>query len=213
MNINSPLSRRFRGFMPVVVDIETGGFNAKTDALLEIAAVFIDMDNQGRLRVGETISTHVEPFPGANIEPASLEITGIDIHNPLRGAISERAALDKLLKPIRAVMKGHGCTKSILVGHNAFFDLNFLNAAIERCNYRRNPFHAFSNFDTVSLAGMAYGQTVLARACEAAGMPWNSSEAHSAVYDAEQTARLFCKIINRWDDQNPDRRLSLLLGS
>lgn len=206
------MSKRFRGFMPVVVDIETGGFNSQTDAVLEIAAVFLDMDNQGRLRVGETISTHVEPFPGANIEPASLEITGIDVNNPLRGAVSERAALDKLLKPIRSVMKSHDCTKSILVGHNAFFDLGFLNAAIERCNYKRNPFHLFSNFDTVSLAGMAYGQTVLARACEAAGIPWDNNEAHSAVYDAEQTAKLFCKIVNRWDDQNPDRRLALFCG-
>lgn len=210
--MTSPMSKRFRSFMPVVIDIETGGFNAQTDAILEIAAVFIDMDGQGRLRVGETISTHVDPFPGANIEPASLEITGIDPNNPLRGAISERAALDKLLKPIRTVMKGQDCTKSILVGHNAFFDLGFLNAAITRCNYKRNPFHAFSNFDTVSLAGMAYGQTVLARACEAAGIEWNNSEAHSAVYDAQQTAKLFCKIINRWDDQNPDRRLALFCG-
>ena len=168
--MKSPMSHRFRSYMPVVIDIETGGFNAQTDAMLEIAAVFIDMDNQGRLRVGETVSTHVEPFPGANMEPASLEITGIDPYNPLRGAIPEKAALDKLLQPIRTVMKGHDCTKSILVGHNAFFDLNFLNAAIARTNYKRNPFHPFSNFDTVSLAGMAYGQTVLAKACEAAGI-------------------------------------------
>ena len=210
--MKSPMSHRFRSYMPVVIDIETGGFNAQTDAMLEIAAVFIDMDNQGRLRVGETISTHVEPFAGANMEPASLEITGIDPYNPLRGAIPEKAALDKLLQPIRTVMKGHDCTKSILVGHNAFFDLNFLNAAIARTHYKRNPFHPFSNFDTVSLAGMAYGQTVLAKACEAAGIEWNNDEAHSAIYDAQQTAKLFCKIINRWDDQNPDRRLALFCG-
>lgn len=210
-DIKSPLSRRFRSFMPVVIDIETGGFNPQTDAVLEIAAVLLEMDHHGKLRLGETISTHVEPFPGANLEPKSLEITGIDPHNPLRGAVPEREALQKILGPIRSSMKGQGCTRSILVGHNAFFDLNFLNAAIERTGFKRNPFHPFSNFDTVSLAGMAYGQTVLAKACEAAGLPWDNREAHSAVYDAEQTARLFCKIINRWDDAHPDQRLTLFL--
>ncbi|MGM0564408.1 MAG: ribonuclease T [Pseudomonadota bacterium] len=209
MSNGTPISRRFRGFLPVVVDLETGGFNARTDAVLEIAAVMIEMDHHGRLRLGETITTHVEPFAGANIEPKSLEITGIDIHNPLRGAVSERAALDKVIKPVRNAVKHNGCSRAVLVGHNSFFDLNFLNAAVDRCDYKRNPFHAFSSFDTVTLAGLAYGQTVLARACEAAGLGWDNAKAHSAVYDAEQTARLFCKIVNQWDDDHPDRRLAL----
>lgn len=205
----SPIARRFRGFLPVVVDIETGGFNHNTDAVLEIAAVVIEMDHHGRVRPGETIHTHVHPFVGANIEPKSLEITGIDPNNPLRGAVSEREALQMISAPIRSLLKNHGCSRAILVGHNAFFDLSFWNATIERNSFKRNPFHQFSNFDTVSLAGMAYGQTVLAKACEAAGMTWNNKEAHSALYDAEQTAKLFCKIVNKWDDAHPDRRLTL----
>ena len=52
--------------------------------------------------------------------------------------------------------------------------------------------------DTVTLAGMAYGQTVLSRAVQAAGIEWNGDEAHSAVYDTQKTAELFCKILNRW---------------
>lgn len=207
--MKNPMSQRFRSFLPVVVDIETGGFNNQTDAVLEIAAVFLGMDNNGKLRIVDKVNTHVEPFAGANIEPASLEITGIKLDSPFRMAVSEQEALKTIFSATRTQVKGQDCTRAILVGHNAFFDLGFLNAAAERCNIKRNPFHPFSNFDTVSLAGMAYGQTVLARACEAANIDWNNKEAHSALYDAEKTAELFCKIINKWDEHNPDQRLTL----
>ncbi|HAV68246.1 MAG TPA: ribonuclease T, partial [Alcanivorax sp.] len=43
-NQHPSLALRFRGFLPVVVDVETGGFDARNDALLEIAAVLLDMD-------------------------------------------------------------------------------------------------------------------------------------------------------------------------
>jgi ribonuclease T len=190
---------RFRGYLPVVVDVETGGFNEQTDALLEVAAVLINMDDQGRLSTGETYTTHVTPFEGANLEPKSLEINGIDPYNPLRAARAEREALSYIFTPIRQAVKQAGCNRAILVGHNAFFDLKFLNAAVERSGAKRNPFHPFSCLDTVSLAGLAYGQTVLARACTAAGMEWDTNEAHGAVYDTKMTAELFCLIVNKWE--------------
>ena len=192
------ISSRFRGFLPVVVDVETGGFNWQTDALLEIAACMIHMDDFGRLKVGETHAFHVQPFKGANIDPKSLEITGIDLDSPEREAIPEREMLQRLSLPIRREMKARDCQRAILVGHNSFFDLSFLNAAIERTGYKRSPFHPFSSFDTVSLGGLAFGQTVLSRAVQAAGIEWNEAEAHSAVYDAEKTAALFCTVVNRW---------------
>lgn len=189
---------RFRGFLPVVVDVETGGFNHHTDALLELAAVIVDMDEEGRLHPGEEVHVHVEPFEGANIEPRSLAVNGIDPWHPFRGAKPEKAALQHFFQPIRKAVKTHDCRRAILVGHNAAFDINFLNAAVERSNTKRNPFHPFSTFDTVSLAGLAYGETVLAKAAEAAGIEWDSNAAHSALYDAQQTAVLFCGIANRW---------------
>jgi ribonuclease T len=193
-----PMSARFRGFLPVVVDVETGGFDAERHALLEIAASPIEMTEDGRVYPGETVSTHVAPFAGAQIDPKALEITGIDVDHPLRGALEERAALDHLFLPIRAAVRRHGCQRAILVGHNAAFDLGFLNAAVRRTGHKRNPFHPFSCFDTATLAGLAYGQTVLSRAVQAAGMDWDGREAHSAVYDTEKTAELFCRIVNRW---------------
>ncbi len=191
------MSRRFRGFMPVVIDVECGGFNPNTDALLEIAAVLIEIQGDGSLQPGEQWRYHVQPFPGAKVEAASLAITGIDPFHPLRPAIPEKEALTRLFKDIRQAMKDNDCTRAILVGHNANFDLNFLNAAVARTGIKKNPFHPFSSFDTVTLAGVMYGQTVLAKALQAAGIGWDSNEAHSALYDAQQTAELFCRVCNR----------------
>lgn len=194
------MAARFRGFLPVVVDVETGGFDNTRHALLEIAAVPICMDDAGVLHPAATVHAHVMPFLGSEIDPKSLEITGIDVDHPLRGAISERAALNLVFKAIRTAVSEAGCQRAVLVGHNAAFDLGFVNAAAARTGHKRNPFHPFSCFDTVPLAGLAYGQTVLSRAAEAAGLPWDGREAHSAIYDAETTAALFCGIVNRWRD-------------
>jgi ribonuclease T len=208
-DIPKKLAERFRGFLPVIVDVETAGFNAKKDALLEIAAVIVDFDTGGYLRPTDTIACNVLPFKGANLDEKSLEFTGIDPWHPFRLAKPEEEALGTIFSPIRKAVKTSGCTRAILVGHNASFDLGFINAAAERNNIKRNPFHPFSSFDTATLAGLAYGQTVLARAAIAAGLEWDQSQAHSAKYDARQTAELFCEIVNRWDtfdlpEQSPD---------
>ncbi len=194
------LKTRFRGFLPVAVDVETGGFNAQTDALLELAACIVELDEDGLLQPGELISRHVKPFEGSNIERAALEFNGIKPDHPLRMAVDEGDALREIFQPIRQRLRDTGCKRAILIGHNPSFDLAFLNAAVDRCNYKRNPFHPFSSFDTATLGGLAYGQTVLARACQAAGMAWDTDEAHSARYDTLQTARLFCTIVNRWSE-------------
>lgn len=192
------IARRFRGFLPVIVDVETGGFNCKTDALLDIAAVFVDPQEDGTLLRGETIRYHVKPFEGANMDPASLAVNGIDPHHPLRPAIDERDALQRIFREVRRVVRECGCTRAILVGHNSSFDLGFLNEAVLRSDIKRNPFHPFSSFDTATLSGVAYGQTVLARAVAAAGLTWDESSAHSAAYDAQMTADIFCDIVNRF---------------
>ena len=192
------IAGRFRGFLPVVVDVETGGFNPATDALLEIAAVLLRFDDDGRLHLGESIRYHVKPFPGARLDPASLEVTGIDPFHPLRLAVDESEALRKVFKFVRREVKAQRCNRAVLVGHNAFFDLQFVHAVAERNKIKRNPFHPFSSFDTATLAGVAFGQTVLSRSAAAAGLEWDDSQAHSAVYDADITARLFCEIVNRF---------------
>jgi len=181
------MAARFRGYLPVVVDVETGGFDWNRHALLEIAAIPLEFDAEGRFVPGATAHANIAPAPGTLIDPKSLEVTGIRIGHPLRGELDEREGLDRVFAPVRAAIKRHGCQRAILVGHNAHFDLNFLNAAVKRVEHKRNPFHPFSVFDTVTMAALAYGQTVLARAAFA-----------SAIYDTEQTAKLFCTIANAW---------------
>ncbi len=194
-----PYPERFRGFFPVIVDVETGGFNCATDALLEIAAVTLRQDADGLLYPDESFHAHLQPFPGANLEPAALEFTGINPFHPLRIAETEDAGLRRIFNEVKRAQKAAGCKRAVLVGHNAHFDLGFLNAAIHRGNLKNvSPFHPFSVFDTVTLAGLALGQTVLARACLAAGIAFDNREAHSALYDAQKTAELYCLIANRW---------------
>ena len=198
MSESFSIADRFRGFLPVVVDVETGGFNCKTDALLEIAAVLVDPQEDGTLLRGETIRYHVKPFEGANMEPASLAVNGIDPDHPLRPAIDERDALQRIFREVRRAVRESGCSRAILVGHNSAFDLGFVNEAVNRSSIKRNPFHPFSSFDTATLCGVAYGQTVLARAVKAAGLVWDEDSAHSAAYDAEITTDIFCDIVNRF---------------
>ncbi len=195
-----PMKDRFRGFLPVVIDVETGGFNKEKDALLEVAAVMLRMDEKGELYRHKTFSWHLEPFAGANVDPKSMEVNGILLDSPFRMqiAVSEHRAMAEFFKEVRKEIKLNTCTRAILVGHNAHFDLGFVNAAAERAGHKRNPFHPFSTFDTVSLGAMAYGQTVLARIAQVANIPWDTEQAHSATYDAEKTADIFCKVLNDW---------------
>ena len=198
----SPLGNRFRGYLPVIIDIETAGFKAKKNPLLEIAAIIVEIDDNGKLQTTETHACNIIPFNGSELDEAALKFTGIDPYHPFRMAIEEKEALNKIFKPIKAAVKRNECTRAILVGHNPAFDLNFLNAAIERTKIKRSPFHPFSSFDTATLGGLVYGQTVLAKIAKAAGLEWDSEKAHSAIYDAEQTAILFCKIVNKWAELN-----------
>ena len=192
------LNQRFRGYLPVIVDIETAGFSAKKNALLEIAAVIVEYDENSELQITERYTTHVVPFKNAELDPSALKFNGIDPHHPFRMALEEKEALELIFKPIRTAIKRNNCTRAILVGHNPAFDIAFLNAAIQRTQIKRSPFHPFSTFDTATLGGLAYQQTVLAKIAQAADLGWDNEKAHSALYDAEMTAEIFCKIVNRW---------------
>lgn len=191
------MADRFRGFLPVVVDFETGGFDPTRHALLEVACVTL-VFTDGRLVHDESWSQAIEPYPGSELDPASLKVTGIDPEDRSRGAVEEIDALTDFFQRVRRAVKVANCQRAIMVAHNASFDQAFLNEAIGRTGIKRSPFHPFSSVDTASLAAVAFGHTVLSEACSRAGIAFDSSQAHSARYDAEQTAALFCEIVNRW---------------
>lgn len=192
------LSSRFRTFYPVVIDIETAGFNAKTDAVLEIAIITLKMDESGWLHKKNMLHFHIKPFKGSVINSDAIAFNKIDPFNPLRGAISEKIAIQSILDTVNKGIKIEGCTRSIVVAHNANFDHNFLMAAMQRAKIKNNPFHPFVTFDTAALSGLVLGQTVLAKACKAIGLSFDNNQAHSALYDSLQTADLFCELVNRW---------------
>ncbi len=192
------LAERFRGFLPVVIDVETGGFDAQNNSLLEIAAVALAMDECGNLFITDSLAHNVAPHPQTTSEQAALEFTGIDLDDPTRMALHEKDALQSIFQMVRRNVRTHACSRAVIVAHNAHFDLSFINAAVARNDVKRNPFHPFSCFDTATLGGLAFGQTVLAKACQAAGISFDNNEAHSADYDAKRTAELFCTIVNRW---------------
>ncbi|XBC41938.1 MAG: ribonuclease T [Buchnera aphidicola (Kaburagia rhusicola rhusicola)] len=192
------LNKRFRTFYPVIIDIETSGFNSKTNALLEIAAITLKMNSSGFIKQENFLHYHIKPFIGSIIDPNAIAFNKIDPFNPLRNAINECKALNSMFQLINAGIKKNKCKKGIIVAHNAIFDYSFLMAAIERNNIQNNPFHLFSVFDTATLSGLAVGQTVLAKACKAIGLKFDNNQAHSAIYDAKKTANLFCEIVNRW---------------
>ncbi|UDG81705.1 Ribonuclease T [Candidatus Profftia lariciata] len=196
-NLNK-MNERFRGFYPIVIDIETAGFNANSNPLLEIASITLLMNDDGWLELDEILHFHIKPFAGSILIPAALEFNGIDPENPLRGAISEREALQTIFKKVRQGIKEHNCHRAVIVAHNAHFDHSFIMAATERTGLKHNPFHPFATFDTAALSGLVLGQTVLAKACIAANIPFDNTQAHSALYDTKQTAILFCEIVNRW---------------
>jgi len=198
MNDVKKIALRFRGFLPVVVDIETAGLNCKTDAILEIATIIINYDIHGKLSLQKSNFCHVLPFVGANLDKEALEFNGIDPYQPLRFAVKELDALNEIFIPINKEVAATGCKRAILVGHNPTFDLNFLRAAVKRCDYKHDPFHKFTTFDTATLAGVALGHTVLAVACQKANIAFSTQDAHSALYDATKTAELFCHIVNNF---------------
>ena len=190
------LKNRFRGYYPVIIDVETAGFNAKTDALLELAAITLKMNEDGLLEPDQKCHFHIQPFAGANINPESLKFNGIDVDNPLRGAVSELEAMTGLFQMVRRGQKAADCQRSVIVAHNAAFDQSFVMAAAERTGIKRNPFHPFGMFDTATLSGFMFGQTVLVKACQAANIAFDNKQAHSALYDTERTAELFCYMVN-----------------
>lgn len=196
------LASRFRGFLPVVIDVETGGINPATDALLELAAITLKMNDEGNLVPDQTYHYHILPFKNANLDPEALAFNKIKVDHPLRFAIEELEALTDLFDKIKKECENKKCSRAVVVGHNAWFDLHFLNAASKRCQFKSTPFHRFTSFDTATLSALIFGQTVLSKALELANIEFKSHEAHSALYDAKATAELFCKIVQMWKERS-----------
>ncbi|PHQ80834.1 MAG: ribonuclease T [Coxiella sp. (in: Bacteria)] len=199
--LTKQIRTRFDGYLPVVVDVETTGVDFTKHGLLEIAAVLVDYNNEGKLAPTATDFWHIAPFKEALIDPKAMAVNKIDHTHPFRFAKPEAEALTEFFAYVDKAVKATRCRRAVLVGHNAHFDLNFIMAGAKRCNLSNIPLHAFTCIDTATLGGVFYGKTVLAKALKKARIEFDKNEAHSAVYDAEKTAELFCQVINNLHSQ------------
>ncbi|MBM4222986.1 MAG: ribonuclease T [Gammaproteobacteria bacterium] len=188
----------FGHYYPIVIDCETSGINPDQHALLEVACVILaPVDKKLQIIARETF--HVLPFEGAQFDPDSMKIHQIDPHYPLRFAESEKDVLIKLNAMIAPYIKGH-YRRALLVGHNAWFDLAFLNKAYERQSVK-SPFHRFTCMDTATLSAFFLRETVLAKALYRCRIAYDPKEAHSALYDAEKTAELLALLWNNYQNK------------
>jgi ribonuclease T len=190
------INKRFRGFLPVIVDVETGGLDPEKNSLLELCAIFIGLNDKGIYYPSETIHYNIEAHKETETTAVALEINGIKPGHPFRSEVTEQHALTETFKQIRLKLKQTNCSRAVLVGHNAPFDLSFIQGACQRNNIKRNPFHKFTTLDTASICAIVYGETVLAKAMEKAKIDFDATQAHSALYDTQKTAELFCQILN-----------------
>ena len=191
---HSEINQRFRRFLPVVIDIETGGLDYRTAPILEIALYFLKMEN-AELQLDDYIHFHIKPFTGSQAEEKSIEFIGYESEK-IPHMEEEHTAFSSICESVKKRIIKENCVRAILVGHNAHFDLSFFNAAIKRCQLK-SPFHTFSTLDTVSTSALLFGHTVLCQACKLADIEWDNQQAHNALYDCKKTATLFCQSINQ----------------
>ena len=190
---------RFRGFLPVVVDVETAGLDPKKSALIEVAMMTVKIDENGQFVPDELYSANIRPFEGSEICQKNIDFLHIDPFDESRNLVTESDALLPMFKAIKKKLKEQGCKRAILVGHNAHFDHSFIFAAIDRLKAAsKSPFHPFSVIDTASLSMLMLGQSVLQKACYAAHVDFDQNCAHGAAYDTRKETELFCAILNRF---------------
>jgi ribonuclease T len=192
--LNVKWAKELNGMLPVVVDLETTGVDYNQHAILEIACIFVHCDK--KLSPHESVfHEHVKAFSGAKTDPKAMSLHGIPLHHPFRFAKSEKEVLEALNEELGQQLQEQKCHRAILVGHNAHFDLSFLNASYNRTGVK-SLFHRFCVLDTVTLSAALLGETVLAKALYKTRIGFNPGLAHGALYDAKQTAKLFCHLMN-----------------
>lgn len=195
-NAKQLMEERFDGYYPIVIDIETGGLDKNSHPILQIGAVALSFNKEGKMIPYSECKINLHPTRDTTCHPHSLAIHGINPYDLQRKAVAPALALTALCKFVRQAQRAHGCRRSLIVGHNVSFDAQFIHTYIEKYKVKRSPFHPFVNFDTTSIAGLLTGSTKLLEAVQRLGITYDSEQAHDALYDAYITAQLFCKSTN-----------------
>lgn len=170
-------SSRLADLTCVVFDTETTGLT-DGDRIVQIAGLRLA---RGRL-TGERFETLVDP--GRPVPPASTAIHGIT-DEMLRGAPDLTSVLTAFQ---------HFCEGSVLIAHNAPFDMGFLRRAEAETGVRFD--HRV--LDTVLLSAMVWGQSAdhtLDALARRLGIRIAPEARHTAMGDAIATAEAFLRLI------------------
>ncbi|MBR2757783.1 MAG: ATP-dependent DNA helicase DinG [Exiguobacterium sp.] len=166
----------------VIVDLETTGHSVKSgDELIEFAAVVVQ---EGE--VIERYSTLIRP--SRPIPPFITQLTTISDED-----VSDAPTFEDVIPDIWKMLDGR-----VFVAHNVAFDLTFLNESLEQAGYLAFQGRAI---DTVELARILY-PTLESHALEALSDTFDlvHTDAHRALSDAEATAELFIRMLDRLRD-------------
>ena len=161
----------------VVFDIETTGFSAVNDRIIEIGAVKVENGE-----IVDRYSTFVNPERPIPFEIEKL--TGIN-----DGMVVDAAVIEDILPEFLAFSED-----CIMVAHNAEFDMSFIK---ENCR-RMNLLRKFTVVDTLAMARSMLPDLKnykLDTVVEAVGGTLENH--HRAVEDAESTADIFVKFVAR----------------
>ncbi|MCR4620810.1 MAG: PolC-type DNA polymerase III [Clostridiales bacterium] len=179
--------RKLDSAVYVVLDVETTGLNTYRDRITEIGAVRIENGKE----VGE-FSMLIDP--GIPVPEEVTRLTGIT-NQMLMGKPRISDAIIKF---------GQFCTGSVLVAHNAAFDMMFIGRAF------RDAGLVFDHpvIDTLSLCRNFYTTMKthkLGQICKELGI--SLTNAHRAVHDARATSLVLLETLKRIKEEKPIRTL------
>lgn len=170
----------------VVVDVETTGGRPGPAKITEIGAVRIE-----GLRVVSTFHSLVNPQ--RPIPAKVIEITGIT-----PDMVRDAPRIELLMPNLMEFMQD-----SVLVGHNAQFDLAFLNYELSRLDGRRLDDGAFDTLKLSRLLAPGLPNHQLSTVAGALGSRVDTF--HRALADASATADIFLVLVGRLQERGITR--------
>ena len=172
----------------VVFDTETTGFNAAGgDQMIEIGAV--------KLKDGEIIDRFDELInPGYHIPDHISELTCIT-DDMVKDSDTEEEVTKRFLSWVG------DCP---LVAHNAKFDISFVSMAMKKYNLGEFNYTVLDTLELSHILDQAYARHSLSALVKRYNVPWEEDAHHRADYDAEGTAYVFAKMLQKLIAQNYD---------